>query len=230
MIKLSGRLQSCAGLVERGAVAADVGTDHGYLALYLLEAGICPFVYASDLREGPLSAARRSAAGTDVSGRIAFVLSDGLTALDMDNIDTVILAGMGGDTIRGILEAEPAVRDGWKQLVLQPQSKTAELRRYLGSQGFHIRREVLSRDGKFLYTAMDVRYDGVLRSFTPGRELVPDMLADDPLYEAYLTREVDRLRRTIRGLEHAASPDRAALSRFQAALAELDTTIEEVSP
>ena len=222
MRKLSDRLQSCADLVRRGAVAADVGTDHGYLALYLLETEICPFVYASDLREGPLSAARRSAAGSAVSDRIAFVLSDGLTALDMDNIDTVILAGMGGDTIRAILEAEPAVLDGSKQLILQPQSKTAELRRYLGAGGFRVRRETLSRDGKFLYTAMDVQYDGTIRSFTPGRELVPEILAHDPLYEAYLNRERDRLRRTIAGLKQAACPDESTLAWFESALRELE--------
>ena len=221
-MKLSDRLRSCAGMVRRGGVAADVGTDHGYLALYLLETEICPRVFASDLREGPLAAARRSAAGSGVSDRITLVLSDGLSAMDMGEIDTVIIAGMGGDTIRSILDREPGVRDGSKQLILQPQSKTAELRQYLDVSGFRILREILSRDGRFLYTAMEAVYDGVTRHRSPGQSLVPDCLRGDPLYRAYLTRERARLERTMGGLGRAREPDPSALAFYESARLELE--------
>ena len=131
-MKLSSRLLSCASMVRPGGVAADVGTDHGYLAVYLVEQGICPVVFASDIREGPLSAARRSAEKAGLTEQIRFCLSDGLRELPVSGIDTVICAGMGGENIIHILESEPKVFDPEKQLILQPQSKTAELRRWLG--------------------------------------------------------------------------------------------------
>ena len=116
-MKLSSRLLSCASMVRPGGVAADVGTDHGYLAVYLVEQGICPVVFASDIREGPLSAARRSAEKAGLTEQIRFCLSDGLRELPVSGIDTVICAGMGGENIIHILESEPKVFDPEKQLI-----------------------------------------------------------------------------------------------------------------
>ena len=222
-MKLSSRLLSCASLVRPGGVTADVGTDHGYLAIYLLEQGICPRVFASDLREGPLSAARRSAAKAGLSDQITFVLSDGLRSLPATEIDTVICAGMGGDNIISILDAEPAVRSPEKQLILQPQSKVADLRRWLAEQGFTIRRERLSRDGKFVYTAMDAAYTGATETLSPGRQLMPEILlqSGDPLLRDYFVRVRDSVTMSVEGLRRAKEPDRALQIYYETALSEL---------
>ena len=227
-MKISDRLQTCAGLVRQGNVAADVGTDHGYLALYLLQEGICPRVYASDLREGPLSAARRSAKQMGVYKNITFRLSDGLSDLPMEEIDTVILAGMGGETIIHILEREPAVLVPEKQLILQPQSKTPELRRWLAAHGFTVCREVLSRDGKFLYTAMEAVYSGRRESLSPGREWMPEtlLLSGEPLRKEYFARVKDSVRMSVEGMRRAKTPDPALLAYYEMALREL-TEMEE---
>lgn len=221
-MKLSNRLQACADLVQRGNVAADVGTDHGYLAIHLLEEGICPHVYASDLREGPLTAARRSAARTAVADRITFCLSDGLQNLPVSELGTVICAGMGADTIISILEAAPQVRDPAVQLILQPQSRVHALRRYLGESGFSILQERLSRDGKFLYTALDVRFGGG-HAFSPGEQFFPRVLREsgDPLLPDYQDRVIRGLRQSIDGLRRARVPDLPLLHYYETALNEL---------
>ena len=217
MIKLSDRLRSCAELVKPGNIAADVGTDHGYLALYLLEQNICPAVFASDLREGPLNAARRSAAREGVSDRITFVRSDGLQALPLSEIHTVICAGMGGDTIQGILSAAPGVRDPGKQLILQPQSKAPELRKWLLQNGFSVLRERLSRDGKFLYTAMEVRFTGEEKLLSPGQAVLPPWLAGsgDPLLPAYIARVRMGAAQTVSGLRRAKQTNQALLAEYE---------------
>ncbi len=222
-MKLSERLLSCASLVTPGSIVADVGTDHGYLAIYLLEQNICPVVYASDLREGPLSAARRNAQKAGYSDRIVYCLSDGLQELPMDQIDTVICAGMGGDTIIHILEAEPAVCDNTIQLVLQPQSKVADLRCWLASHGFTIRKEVLSLDGKFLYSAMDASWTGEIRELKLSQALIPDTLlkSGDPLFCRYFSRVNDSLQATILGLKKANQRNEALLAEYEKAHREL---------
>ena len=220
MIQLSSRLQSCADLVRRGNPAVDVGTDHGYLAIYLLQQGICPKVCAADLREGPLEAARRSARRENVRENISFVLSDGLHNINIDEIRTVICAGMGGDNIIGILEAAPEVRDPGLQLVLQPQSKAPELRRYLAERGFSLRQERISRDGKFLYTAMEAGWTGDSRILAPGEDWLSQALlqSGDPLGPDYISRMIQSVSMSVNGLHKASNPDPALLEYYQKVL------------
>ena len=106
-VPISNRLLLCAEFVPRGSRAADIGTDHGYLSIYLLREGICPFVTAADLREQPLQKARENAARFGVSEKMQFFLSDGLQGIPPDAADTIIMAGMGGDLMVRILEAAP---------------------------------------------------------------------------------------------------------------------------
>ena len=223
-MKLSERLFSCAALVRPGNTAVDVGTDHGYLAIYLLEQNICPMVYASDIREGPLSAARRNAEKAGFSDRIAFCLSDGLQKLPMDRIQTVICAGMGGDTIIHILEMEPSVFSDDRQLILQPQSKAADLRRWLASKGFSVNREKLSRDGKFLYSAMEAVWTGNVRSLSYANALMPEYLlrSEDALLKDYYNRICDGVRMTVQGLQQAKDRNEFLLAEYKDTLHELN--------
>ena len=108
-MKLSNRLYACAGLVRPGSHAADIGTDHGYLPIYLISNGICESVVAADLRPMPLQAAKNNALQAGLSDRITFCLSDGLRSVPLEGIDTVICAGMGGDTIQSILQGTPDI-------------------------------------------------------------------------------------------------------------------------
>ena len=162
-IPISPRLLSCCNFICPGDRVADVGCDHGYLGIWLLTQGIAKFVIAADVREGPLQSAMRNARKFGTASKMSFHLSDGVQAIPRD-FDTLVCAGMGGDTMISILEAAPWLKEGNYRLILQCQSKRPELRKYLGENGWFIRNETVLKDGKFLYTVMEVVY-------MPGMEL-----------------------------------------------------------
>ena len=154
-LPLSRRLQVCAGFVSPGDRVADVGCDHGYLGIHLLTNGIASSVIASDVNEGPLQSALRNAETYGVKDRISFYLSDGVRNIPRD-FDTLVCAGMGGDTMVHILEAAPWLQQPNYRVILQCQSKIPTLRKYLSEKGWFIHRETVLRDGRFLYTVMEV--------------------------------------------------------------------------
>ena len=138
-IRLTPRLLAVGEMVPPGARAADVGTDHGYLPVWLRQKGICESVIASDIAPGPLEAARASARRCEVDG-IDFRLCPGLEAIRPQEADAVILAGMSGENMAGILEDAAWDWTG-KRLILQPMTKRAELLAWLYVHGLHIREE-----------------------------------------------------------------------------------------
>ena len=220
---ISERLACCAGLVRPGAAVCDVGTDHGYLAIYLLQKQLASRVIASDLRRQPLEKARRNAARAGVERQIDFYLCDGLAAVPPAQFDTVICAGMGGDTIVHILAQAPWLQDARYTLILQPQTSGNDLRRYLGSSGFQIEKERLVQDGGKLYFAMRVHFGGG-RPLSPGQQYVsPQILeTEDPLLPAYLDRVIGGLRRAVEGISRAnGAEDRLRLAYYETALQEV---------
>ncbi len=221
-MKLSGRLLSCAEMVQQGNTAADVGTDHGHLAIYLLEHHICPHVYASDIRQKPLETARRNARKAAVEPQMTFCLSNGLKQLPMERIQTVICAGMGGETIVEILKDAEELRDPARQLILQPQTRARMLRNYLAEQGFSVLREKLSQDGHFIYTAMEARYGGGGK-LSPGEQMMPKYLLEsgDPLVRPYFSMVRHSVRSALAGLEKAKCPDPDHRTYFETAWKEL---------
>lgn len=157
-IKLSPRLQKCCEYVRPGARVADVGCDHGYTSIHLLQKGIASAVYACDVKEGPLQSAVINAEKCGLREKIRFFLSDGLKNVPHD-FDTLIIAGMGADVMVSILSAAPWLKSGAYHLILQCQSKTPTLRRFLSEEGYRIREEAVVKDGRFLYTVMDVIFE-----------------------------------------------------------------------
>ncbi len=179
-IPLSPRLAACADLVGLGNRVADVGCDHGYLGLHLLQSGKASFVLAADINEGPLQSAMRNAKKYGYADKMTFYLSDGLCNVPRE-FDQLICAGMGADTIISILEAAPWLKDEKKySLILQCQSKTPSLRRYLSENGWRITQEYVVRDGKFLYTVMDVDYRPDAPKLTVGEWYFCPGLVDNP--------------------------------------------------
>ena len=162
-LPISDRLLACANFVAPGDRVADIGCDHGYLGIYLLKNHLASQVIASDINEGPLNAAVCNAEKYGVRDKMRFYLSDGVKNIPRD-FDAMVCCGMGGDTMISILEAAPWLKDNKYRLILQCQSKRPELRKYLSEQGWFIREETVLRDGRFLYTIMEVVY-------MPGMEL-----------------------------------------------------------
>ena len=178
-LPISDRLLACANIVGRGNRVADVGCDHGYLSIHLLTQGIARSCIASDVNEGPLLSARRNAIKYGVSNKIEFYLSDGVANIPRD-FDDLVCAGMGADTMIHILESAPWLRDSKYRLILQCQSKTPTLRRYLSETGFRIYEEAVLRDGRFLYTIMEVSWRPEYPKLTPGEWYFPPALLENP--------------------------------------------------
>ena len=154
-LPLSDRLLACCGFVRNGDRVADIGCDHGYLGIHLLKSGIARSVIAADINEGPLQSAYRNAYKFGVRDKMTFHLSDGVRNIPRD-FDVMVCAGMGADTIMSILVSAPWLKNEQYRLILQCQSKTPTLRRYLSENGWNIAKETVLKDGKFLYTIMEV--------------------------------------------------------------------------
>ena len=197
-LPISQRLLACCGYIDPGARVADVGCDHGYLAIHLLQSGLASRVYASDIRPGPLDSARRNGEKFGVSEKIAYFLSDGVRDVPRD-FDTLVCAGMGADVMISILEAAPWLRSNRCKLILQCQSKTPLLRKYLSETGWQIRRERVLKDGRFLYTVIEaVWFPGTV--LTPGQCYVSPALlaAKDALLPDFICRVTDHLGLSVR--------------------------------
>ena len=163
---LNARLSSAADFVRRGAVLADVGTDHAYLPIFLLERGYIERAVCSDINRGPLSSAERNAAAAGLSDKMEFVLCDGARDLCGRGITDYTVCGMGGELIRDIISAAPELHKEGVNLVLQPMSKVAALRSYLYESGFEITAEAYSEDSGKYYVCLNARYTGNVESIT----------------------------------------------------------------
>ena len=221
-LPLSNRLKACCQYVRPGDRVADIGCDHGYLGIHLLQSGIASKVIASDVKEGPLHSAVFNAQKFGVQDRISFYLSDGARNIPRD-FDCMVCAGMGADTMISILEASLWLRDSRYRLILQCQSKRPELRRYLAQAGFSISRETLAQDGKFLYPVMEV-------SYAPGEApapweyyISPQLLADhSPLFPAFLARVIGGLDESLKGLQREGGEKYEAVYEILQHLRELE--------
>lgn len=226
---ISKRLSRVAELVPPGARVADIGCDHGYLSIDLVKSGRASFVHACDLREQPLRRGRENAARFGLGEKIKFSVADGLSAVDENEVDTVVCAGMGGELICRILEATPWICRPGPTLVLQPQSSGNELRRRLPTLGFRIEKEVLVEDSGFIYYIM-------LAVFAPseqpsiGEEYCSKALlhSGDPLLPAYLHRLKTSLAATVESIRRSETPPLDRLQHYETALLEITKMEEEI--
>jgi tRNA (adenine22-N1)-methyltransferase len=228
-IELSPRLQSVARLVPQGARLADVGTDHAYLPVYLIQRGVIERAIASDLRPGPLERARATLERYGMEENITLRLCDGLAGIQPEEVDAVTIAGMGGETISAILQAAPWCRQGECSLILQPMSAQEDLRRWLGENGYAIEREVLSREGTTIYLTILARA-GEMPPLTPaqlwaGRQ---ERGQEEPLRLEYLEHLLRRASRAAAGLRQSSRPaDAQKLEQLEPVIEGLSNMIEE---
>jgi len=155
-IKLSNRLRALADLIDTGAAVADIGSDHGYLPVYLVQNCIAARIIASDISAASLSTARRFAKEYNVVQSITFMNTPGLDGITAADVDTIVIAGMGGETILQILENAPWTKNGSMKLILQPQSKIDLLCRFLYDNGYEIKETKSVVDKRKSYTIVVV--------------------------------------------------------------------------
>lgn len=213
---LTPRLETVAKLVPAGARLVDVGTDHAYLPAYLLAAGKVSAAIATDIRPGPLGRGRETAERYGLEEQLSLRLCDGLAGVEPNEVDAVVVAGMGGETILGILEA--AAWSLEKVCILQPMSAAEALRGGLARLGVPILREVLVKEGSTLY--LTLLLDGI-----PAQRPQPPTAAEiyvgtlqahrgDPLWPEYFAASRRRAQRALAGLERSKRPEDAARRAF----------------
>lgn len=206
---LSERLAAVARYVEPGSIVADIGTDHAYLPVYLVTAGICPRIVASEVNQLPYLSALKTVEEHGLSGWISVRQGDGLTILRPGEVNTVVIAGVGGTTIQQILGKSAPALQGVKRLILQPMVGAKTLRQWLLTNGWQIIDEQLVAEDDFLY---------VIIVAERGQQTIDDELLleigpvlwrkKDPLLAKYLQRQIEHLEKVkielTRGRTHRA--------------------------
>lgn len=164
-INLDNRLFLCAKNVRPGKFVADVGTDHAYLPIWLVLNNLIPYALATDVREGPLLNAQKNIAKFNVENKVSTRISDGLDSVKPDEVDDIVIAGMGGELIVKIISRAGWLKDNSKHLVLQPMAAEPELREFLAREGFKINSEQAVVSSGKVYTVMSAVFDASFSNF-----------------------------------------------------------------
>ena len=201
---MNKRLELIASILPHGRGFADVGTDHGYLPVYMAQHGYSGKIIASDINEGPLSTAVASARQAGVEDRICFRLCDGLDGCGSEELDTVVVAGMGGDTICGILDRADWVMSRDILLILQPMTKAEVLRYWLANNDFAICGEWLIEENGEIYQILSARFGA--RTPLSDAELFTgkyELAAGNALFPVQLAALIKRFERAAAGMSKA---------------------------
>lgn len=213
MIPLSARLLCCASFVQ-GEYACDIGTDHALLPAYLIQSGKCKRVLATDVKQGPLSAAAQTLKRFNVASSVTLCCSDGLRSVPDRGITDVVIAGMGGETIRDIL-ADPSAK--WltrgTNLVLQPMTKAEILRSWLAENGFRLLKESAVKD-THLYTVMQAQYTGDTVPLTAAQSYVGQLRKTELLTRVYIATVLERLGKKLEGQRSVEDPEAESTERL----------------
>ncbi len=217
MIPLPPRLAAVARHVPPGRPFADIGTDHAYLPVHLVQSGRVPRAVAGDVRPGPLQAARATVAAAGLTDRIDVRLGSGLTVLAPGEAACVAICGMGGPLIARILAEGPLT--GVERLVLQPMGGEAQLRRWLAESGWRLVAEEIVADGGRLYPVL-VAEPGQMSLSRLEEEVGPLLLRQGgPLVVRYIDEKLELARRALTGASRSSRPEARARA------AELDRLI-----
>ncbi len=201
-MKLTPRLQTIAEKVNKGSIVADIGTDHGYIPIYLIENKYCSKVIAADINEGPLKNAKKQIELNGYEAQIETRLGDGLDVLEPGEVDTIIIAGMGGLLIRDILIANPRITQNVERIILQPMVAQSDLRRWLVNNGFKIVDEQLAMEGhKYYEIIVTVKGKEVINEdiyYEVGPKLIEKK---DPLLKQYILKQIQIQKAILKELE-----------------------------
>ena len=204
-MRLSDRLENILELVPGGLACADIGCDHGFMAIELVSRGISPKVIASDLRTGPLERARENIEKAGLSDKISLIISDGFSAIEPGSVRTAVIAGMGGMLIKDILMGGMDCIKQMDEFIVQPQSNIPEFRNFLRQSGFEIKRNNILIDAGKYYFPMRIKYTGKTDekadiSITPEDRYGADLIEDDRGLSDYLGAEMSSYEKILEKL------------------------------
>ncbi len=205
-MEISRRLETIAGMVTRDFTVCDVGTDHGYLAIYLVEQGISPKVIAMDVAKGPLSKAQANVGAYGYEDVIETRLSDGVEKLLQGEAQTVIMAGMGGILINRLLENGRKTLESVHELILSPHTDVCLVRKYLLQNGYIIADEqMMTEEGKY-YVMIKAEHGAEPEysqcEYNFGKHL---LLKQNLVLKEFLLKELDKLQLIKNSLDDVAT-------------------------
>ena len=203
-MKLDSRLMAIANLVRKDKIFADIGTDHAYLPVYLVEKGVIEKAIAADLRVGPLENAKLAVELYNYSDKIELRLSDGLDNFKENEVEEIAVAGMGGLLISSFIERTNWLKNSDIHLILQPMTHIEELRKALFNNGFIIDNEVVAEDGDKLYIIISAYFYGDATTYTDLDLIVGRLsLNQDDLSKKYLTKIYEKYNKKLVALKKA---------------------------
>ena len=196
-MELSKRLKRIAEHVDKCESVADIGTDHGYIPIYLVKEGICEKAIASDINKGPIEKAKVNVAFEGVSNKVKCLLGSGLNPLKVGEVNGVILAGMGGNLTRDILLADMEKVKKYDFIILQPAQNPEVLREFLYKNDYEIIDEDLIKDEGRFYELFKVKYNENSEKLVFEDELeyeVSPLLREKghPLFKEFIEEKINR--------------------------------------
>jgi len=208
-------------MVRTGSRLADIGTDHAYLPASLILGGRIPSAIAADLRKGPLENAEATVRANDIADKVQLRLSDGLQFVLPEEVDDIVIAGMGGILIAEILTAAPWVKKGHYRLILQPQSHSEDVRRYLFENGFEIIEEAACFEDEKVYICLCAEYADKKEKHSEAEILLGQFLGrEDEESKAFIEKKMKRVRVRLDALKKA-QPDCDEAKKLESILDEV---------
>lgn len=209
ILNLKGRLKLIADKVPKCNVLADIGTDHAYIPIYLVQNGVCQKAIASDVKIGPVKMASTNISLYKLSEKIETRLGNGLDTIEINEADSIIIAGMGGTLLTELLEANKPKTVNAYTLVLQPMNDLHVVRKWLYDNAFEIYDEEMVAEGPKMYFVLSAKFSGNKKQYSDFELYVGQRLIEkkDPLLGAYCRMKVQQIDRVLEQLEEMKEND-----------------------
>ena len=214
IINLTPRLSAAASLVKGGGIIADIGTDHGYLPIYLIQSGKIERAIAADIGKMPLENASKSVAQYELGDKIELRISDGLNSFSENEVDEIVFAGMGGTLIAEKLKETLWIKNEALHFVFQPQSRAEDLREFLFANGFEICEEIATHEGNRFYIAFDAVYTGEKNEFTVADCFLGKLPKTEDA-KKHISKQVNRLQKRYDATKEIGKEDTELFETIQ---------------
>ncbi|WP_053219147.1 tRNA (adenine(22)-N(1))-methyltransferase [Virgibacillus senegalensis] len=214
---VSDRLKCVASFLPKGAWFADIGSDHAYLPVYVCKRDKQAAAIAGELNEGPYQSAKKTVTAEGLTNRIEVRKGNGLAILSANEVNQVVIAGMGGSLISGILEDGKQKLAGVEQIVAQPNVEARAVRVWLQNNGFRLNGESILEEAGHIYEVLSAVRDKHTAKMTEKELLLGPYLMKEgsDVFQTKWKAEIAKRERVIKQMKQAASPDLAKMEKFR---------------